>query len=154
MYNRLFILLIQVGYLGNDVSPTSLPQWSTLLFLLIFIMYKHITPNTIYYLSHTLSLMTYNVSIMYTAWCLTLYHNSIYCWELSIYNYFNLLPIHINIAIHYCHMKPARILLHSTQMDPIKTLFRIAHQLLCHIFNRDGDVLSISCIGFQALIPE
>ncbi len=67
MYNRLFILLIQVDYLSIDVSPTSLPQWPTLLFLLIFIMYKHITLNTIYYHSHTFYLMTYNVSIMYTA---------------------------------------------------------------------------------------
>ncbi len=79
MFNRLFIVLIQVGYLGIDVSPTSLPQWSTLRFLLIYIMYKHITPNTIYYHSHTFSLMIYNFSIMYTAWCLTLYHNPIYC---------------------------------------------------------------------------
>ncbi len=93
MYNRLFILLIQVGYLGIDVSPTSLPQCSTLLLLLIFVMYKHITWNTIYYHSHTFSLMMYNFSIMYTAWCLTLYHNPIYCWALSMYNYFNLLPI-------------------------------------------------------------
>ncbi len=67
MYNRLFILLIQEGYLGIEVSPTSLPQWFTLLFLLIFIMYKHITPNTIYYHSHTFSLMIYNFNIMYTA---------------------------------------------------------------------------------------
>ncbi len=80
-------------YLGIDMSPTSLPKWSTLLFLLIFIMYKHITPNTIYYHSHTLSLMMYTFSFMYTAWCLTLYHNPIYCWALSIYNYCNLLPI-------------------------------------------------------------
>ncbi len=43
------ILLIQVDYLGFDVSPTSLPQWSILLFLLISIIYIHITPNTIYY---------------------------------------------------------------------------------------------------------
>ncbi len=85
--------LIQVGYLGIDVSPTSLPQWSTLLFLLIIIIYKRIAPNTIYYHSHTFSLMIYKFSIMYTAWCLTLYHNPIYCWVLSIYNYFNLLPI-------------------------------------------------------------
>ncbi len=93
MYNRLFILLIQVGYLGIDVSPTSLPQGPTLLTLLIFIMYKHMTPNTIYYHSHTFSLMIYNFRIMYTVWCLTLYHNPTYCWALSIYNYFNLLPI-------------------------------------------------------------
>ncbi len=33
---------------GNWCSPTSLPQWSTLLFLLIVIMYKHY--NTKYYL--------------------------------------------------------------------------------------------------------
>ncbi len=32
-----FILLIQVGYLGIDISRTSLPQESTLLFLLTFI---------------------------------------------------------------------------------------------------------------------
>ncbi len=93
MYNRLFIVLIQVGYLGIDFSPTSLPQWSTLLFFLIVIMYKHITPNTIYYYSHTFFLMIYNFSIMYTAWYLTLCHNPTYCWELSIYNYFYLLPI-------------------------------------------------------------
>ncbi len=79
--------------LGIDVSPTSLQQWSTLLFLLTFIMYKHIALNTIYYHSHTFSLTIYNFSIMYTAWCLTLYLNPIYCWALSIYNYLNLLPI-------------------------------------------------------------
>ncbi len=69
MYNRLFILLIQVGYLGIDIIPTSLPQWSTLLFLLIFIMYKHITPNTIYYHSHTLSVVIDTFSVVYMAWC-------------------------------------------------------------------------------------
>ncbi len=93
MYNRLFIFLIQVRYLGIDVSPTSLPQWPILLFLLIFITFKHITWNSIYYHYNTFSLMIYNFIIMYTAWCLTLYLNPIYCWSLSIYNYFNLLPI-------------------------------------------------------------
>ncbi len=29
---------------------------------------------------------------MYMAWCFTLYHNPFYCWALSIYNYFNLIP--------------------------------------------------------------
>ncbi len=87
-------ILIQVGYLGIDVSPTSLSQeLSILLFLLIFIMYKHITPYTIYYHSHTFSFMIYNFDTMHTAWCLTLYHNPIYCWALSIYSYFNLLPM-------------------------------------------------------------
>ncbi len=108
MYNRLSILLVQVGYLGIDVSSTSLPQWPTLLFLLIYIMYKHITPNTIYYHSHTFSLMIYNVSIMYTAWCLTLYHkwpghplnlgHSQYIIILIYYQY------HSNIAIPYYHI--------------------------------------------------
>ncbi len=51
-----------IGYFGIDVSPTSLSQWSTLPYLLIFIMYK----NIIYYYFHTFSLM-------YTAWCVTLY---------------------------------------------------------------------------------
>ncbi len=40
--------------------------------------------KTIYYHSHTFSLMIYIFSIMYTAWCLTLYHNPIHFWELSI----------------------------------------------------------------------
>ncbi len=40
---------------------------------------------------------------MYTAWCLTLYHNPIYCWALSIYTYFNLIQCQSIIAIHYCH---------------------------------------------------
>ncbi len=31
---ELFILLHTVGYLGIDVSPTPLPQWFTLIFLL------------------------------------------------------------------------------------------------------------------------
>ncbi len=96
-FNDTFMILFHPSdpsrLFGYWLSPTSLPQWSTLLFLLIFIMYKHITPNTIYYHSQTFSLMIYNCCIMYTAWCLTLYHNSIYCWALSIYNYFNLLPI-------------------------------------------------------------
>ncbi len=105
MYNRFFILLIQVGYLGIDVRPTSLPQWSTLLFLLIFIMYKYITPNTSYHYSYTFSLMIYNFSIMHTAWCLTLYHNPIYCWALSIYNILIYYQYHSNIVIHYCHTK-------------------------------------------------
>ncbi len=85
LYNRLVILLIQVGYLGFDVSPTLLSHWSTLLFLLISIMY--ITPNTIYYHSHIFSVMIYTFSVKYTAWCLTLYHNTTYCWALSIYSY-------------------------------------------------------------------
>ncbi len=89
LYNTLFILLIRVGYLGIDISPTSLPQWSTLLSLLMSIMYKHVTPNTIYYYFHSFSLILYTCSVMYTAWSLTLYHNPIYCWALSLYNYFN-----------------------------------------------------------------
>ncbi len=93
LYNRRFIILIHVGYLGFDISPTSLPQWSTLLLLLISILYIHITQNTIYYYSHTFSLMIYNFSVMYTACCLTLYHNLIYCLALSIYNYLNLIPM-------------------------------------------------------------
>ncbi len=91
--NRLFILLIQVGYLGFDATPTSLPQWPTLLFPLISIMYIHITPNTIFYYSHTFFLMVYTFSDMYTTVCLPLYHNPIYCWALLIYNYFNLIPM-------------------------------------------------------------
>ncbi len=35
-----FILLLLVGYLGIDVSPTSLPQWPTLCFVVIFIIYN------------------------------------------------------------------------------------------------------------------
>ncbi len=38
-------------------------------------MYKHITPNTIYYYSHTFSLVIYTFSVMYTAWCLFLKRN-------------------------------------------------------------------------------
>ncbi len=98
LYDRLVICLIKVGYLSINVSPTSLSQWSTLLFLLI-LMYKHITPITIYYYSHTFSLIVYTFSIMYTAWCSTLYHNHIYCWALSIYNYFNLIPM----LLYYSH---------------------------------------------------
>ncbi len=101
MYNRLFILLIQVGYLGIDISPTSLPQWSTLLFLLIFIMYKHITPNTIYYHSYTFSLMIYKFGIMYTAWYTTILStvgHSQYILIFISYQYSS------NIAIHYCQM--------------------------------------------------
>ncbi len=93
--------MIKVGYLGMEVSPTSLTQWPTLLFLFIFIMYKHITPHTIYYYSHTFSaLMIYTFLVMYTAWCLILYHNPIYCWALSIYNYFNLIPM----PLYHSHM--------------------------------------------------
>ncbi len=55
------------------------------------------------YYSHTFSLIIYTFSIIYTVLCLTLYHNSIYCWALSIYNYFKLIPMHSIIAIHYCH---------------------------------------------------
>ncbi len=73
-----FILPIQVSYLGID----------------LYIIYKHISRNTIYYYSYTFSLLIYTFSAMYTAWCLTLYHhNPIYCWALSIYNYFNLRPM-------------------------------------------------------------
>ncbi len=67
------------GYLGMDVSPTSLPQCSTLLFLFILIMFKNITLNAIYYYSHTFSMVLYTFSIMYTVWCLTLYNYSISC---------------------------------------------------------------------------
>ncbi len=30
---------------------------------------------------------------MYMVWCLNFYYNPIYCWTLSIYNYFNLIPM-------------------------------------------------------------
>ncbi len=61
-----------------------------------FNSYNVQTHHTKYYLyySHTFSLIIYTFSVMYTAWCLTLYHNPIYCWVISIYNnYFNLIPI-------------------------------------------------------------
>ncbi len=53
------------------------------LFSMIFYLYN----------SNTCSLMIYTFNIMYMAWCLTLHHNPIYCWALSIYNYFNLIPV-------------------------------------------------------------
>ncbi len=62
-------------------------------------MYKHTTPNIIYYYYY-LSLI-YTFSVMYTAGCLTLYHNPIHCWALSIYNYFNLIPMPLYLAICY-----------------------------------------------------
>ncbi len=47
---------------------------------------------------------------MYTTWCLTLYHNPIYYWAPSIYNYFNLIPMplyHSHTLLSnnflYCH---------------------------------------------------
>ncbi len=67
-------------------------------------MYKHITPNTIYYHSHTFSLVIYNFSIMYTAWCLTLYDNSIYYGHSQYIIILIYCQYHSNIAIHYCHI--------------------------------------------------
>ncbi len=78
--NRLAVLLLQVGM---DISPTSLPQWCTLNFLLIFIMYKNLTQHAICYYSHTFSLVIF-----------TLYFCSIGCWSLSIYNYFTSYQYH------------------------------------------------------------
>ncbi len=75
------------------------PYFIATMVYLTFNIYNVQTHNTKYYLliiyyhSHTFTLMIYNFSIMYTAWCLTLYHNPIYCWALIIYNYYNLLPI-------------------------------------------------------------
>ncbi len=53
-----------------------------------FNIYNVFTYHTFYYYLHTFSF-----SGMYMAWCLPLYHNPIYCWALSIYNYFNLIPM-------------------------------------------------------------
>ncbi len=39
------------------------------------------------------SVFTHYECVMYTTWCLFLYHNPIYCWALSIYNYFNLIQM-------------------------------------------------------------
>ncbi len=51
-----------------DVNPTSLPQWSTLPFLLIFIMYQNITTlNAIYYYCHTFLLALFLFGVMYMA---------------------------------------------------------------------------------------
>ncbi len=85
--------------LGIDVSPTSLPQWSTLLFLLIFIMYKNITLNAIYYYSYTCSLMKFTFSIMFNF----IYYSTC-CWTLLTYNYFNFIPVslyHIHTRLSY-----------------------------------------------------
>ncbi len=41
------------------------------------------------------------------AWCLILYHSSIYCWALSIYNYFNLITKPYTIVI--CHILNKRL---------------------------------------------
>ncbi len=93
------------------VYTTSCPPLITLIFIayftfpfilifIMFIMYRHITPNTIYYYSHTFSFRIFTFSIMYTAWCLTLYHNPIYCWALLIHNYFNLIPM----PLYHSHM--------------------------------------------------
>ncbi len=59
-------------------------------------MYRHITLNTIYYYSHTLSLMLFHFWTMYMAWCLTLYNYCIYCWALSIYNCFNFITMSLS----------------------------------------------------------
>ncbi len=124
----LFILLVLVGYRGIDVSPTFVPQWSTLLFLLIFIMYKNITLNAIYYYSHNFSLI-FLLRIMYTVWCLTLYHYSIYCWTLSIYNCSNLIAIpfyHNHTLLSYIYTsRPCRfiiVLTNSAINQPLKLI--------------------------------
>ncbi len=93
IYIYVHVRVIHVIYITScgtpfDVSTTLLPQWPTLCFLLISIIYIHITPNTIYYYSHTFSLIIYTFSVMCTALC----YNPIYYWALSIYNYFNLIP--------------------------------------------------------------
>ncbi len=49
---------------------------------------------------------------MYMAWCLTLYHNAIYSWALSI----------SNIALHCCHIRLLAVLsdhfIHTTIFPP------------------------------------
>ncbi len=66
-----------------DVSPTSLPQWSNYLFN-IYNIQKHYSK---YYLcSRTSSLVIFSFSVMYMAWCLTLYHLSTAGHSLAVYN--------------------------------------------------------------------
>ncbi len=45
---------------------------------------------------------------MYMAWCLTLYHSALYCWALSIYNYFNLIPM----PLYHSHTLLSDIFIH------------------------------------------
>ncbi len=59
----------------------------TFLCYCMFLFYKF--QLTLYYNCHKFPLMIYTFSFMDTAWCLTLYDNPIYCWALSMYNYFN-----------------------------------------------------------------
>ncbi len=51
--------------------------------------------------------MLFHLSVMYMAWCLTLYQYSIYCWALSIYNYSNFIPVpfyHSHTIVSYKHI--------------------------------------------------
>ncbi len=78
-------------------------------------MYKHITLNTIYYYSHTFSLMIYTLSVMYMGLGVSLYHNPIYCWALSIQNYFNFIPMplcHSHTLLSYKYDKVQHVVIY------------------------------------------
>ncbi len=118
--SRLFILIIQVDNLGIDVRCTSLPQWSTLLFLLIFInVHTNFTKHYFFY-SHTFLLMIYTFSVMYIAW----YHNAIYYWALSIYNYFNLITMPLyhshTLLSYHCYVM---IIITMASMEELKIIY-------------------------------
>ncbi len=61
------------------------------------------TLHAIYFYSHTFSLTRFPFCIMYTTWCLTLYHYFISHCTLFICDYFNLTLIHYIIAVHHYH---------------------------------------------------
>ncbi len=76
----------------------------------IFIVYKNITLNTIYYYFHTCSLMIFNLSIMHMACCLTWYCFSIYHWLshyiISIFPQITFYQSHTLLSyIASCHIK-------------------------------------------------
>ncbi len=91
MYNILFILLVQVGYVGQLYFIATMVY-----FTLPFNIYNVQTHNTKYYLLSLPYIFfndIYNFSIMYMAWCITVGHSQ-YIIILIYYQY------HSNIAIH------------------------------------------------------
>ncbi len=77
-------------------------------------------------------------------------HNNTYIWPRSWPTFY---PSHIGLKNH-SGMQPARILIHGTLMQPVKTWLGFAHWLPWPIFDLGHDLLSISQIVFWTLMKQ
>ncbi len=99
--------------LDKDIHPRYTP---------LFIKYKNITLNAIYYYSDTFFVI-FTFSSMYMAWCLTLYYYYIYGWALAIYNYFSFIPVPfyhklLSACWYPCHNPPPLKAMHKASRRP------------------------------------